>query len=93
MLTGSCSGDFKQFYYHPQYDSCFEFRYSGCEGNGNRFDTLPLCEERCKRNREPEITTVATYEPEPDREREPEPDREPEQVEQDYTGGEFRFEY
>lgn len=49
VVQGPCSGQFLQFYYDKNTDSCVAFDYSGCSGNGNRFDTVGQCEQRCKK--------------------------------------------
>ena len=34
----------EQFWYDKEKDDCFSFNYGGCQGNGNKFDTLTFCE-------------------------------------------------
>ena len=55
QVVGQCSGQFPQWYYEAETDSCNLFQYSGCEGNGNRFDSQVQCEQRCKKDMEPEV--------------------------------------
>lgn len=55
-IGGPCRGDFRQWYYDKNSDRCFQFRYGGCQGNGNRFNDRLSCESRCVRNA---VTTVA----------------------------------
>jgi hypothetical protein len=47
-VIGPCSGFVKQFYYDHRSDSCYEFDYSGCEGNKNRFQDKESCERKCR---------------------------------------------
>ncbi|KHN76536.1 Major allergen Ani s 1 [Toxocara canis] len=35
------------FYYDPEWQSCFAFKYVGCGGNANRFVTRDDCESKC----------------------------------------------
>lgn len=56
-IEGPCRGDFRQWYYDPNSDSCFQFRYGGCQGNSNRFNDQLSCESRCRRR---VITTAAS---------------------------------
>uniref|UniRef100_F1L0W2 Major allergen Ani s 1 n=1 Tax=Ascaris suum TaxID=6253 RepID=F1L0W2_ASCSU len=48
---GNCSGDYKRmaqvFFYDPDWQSCFAFKYTGCGGNANRFITIDDCESKC----------------------------------------------
>ncbi|ODM97201.1 Papilin [Orchesella cincta] len=53
VVQGPCSGAFQQYYYERSTDECQLFDYSGCSGNGNRFDTVTQCEQRCKKHHEP----------------------------------------
>ena len=48
-------GQIPQWYYDTETDSCNVFQYTGCEGNGNRFDSQVQCEQRCKKGMEPEV--------------------------------------
>ncbi|RLU15132.1 hypothetical protein DMN91_013019 [Ooceraea biroi] len=58
-VVGPCSGSLKQFYYDYRSDSCFEFDYSGCEGNKNRFQDRESCERKCKQH-PPAVTPLVT---------------------------------
>lgn len=60
-VIGPCSGFVKQFYYDRRSDSCYEFEYSGCQGNKNRFQDRESCERKCKRGTAP--ITPATIDP------------------------------
>ncbi|CAD5231575.1 unnamed protein product [Bursaphelenchus xylophilus] len=44
---GNCSGEQQKFYFLAEWQSCFAFKYSGCGGNENRFDTREECEQAC----------------------------------------------
>ncbi|KAJ8724113.1 hypothetical protein PYW07_008093 [Mythimna separata] len=46
---GNCSLNVKQWYYNATSHECYQFAYTGCSGNDNRFDTERDCEARCKR--------------------------------------------
>lgn len=48
-VVGPCSGFVKQYYYDYRADSCYEFEYSGCQGNKNRFQDKESCEKRCQK--------------------------------------------
>ncbi|XP_011689368.1 PREDICTED: papilin isoform X5 [Wasmannia auropunctata] len=48
-VIGPCNGFVKQFYYDKRTDSCYEFEYSGCQGNKNRFQDRESCERKCRR--------------------------------------------
>ena len=45
--TGPCRGAFPKFYYDSSSKSCKSFTYGGCDGNGNRFDTVAECMAAC----------------------------------------------
>ncbi len=38
---------FFRFYYDPDTTSCVSFVYSGCGGNGNKFDSMSECLSTC----------------------------------------------
>lgn len=63
-MIGPCDGYVKQFYYDRRTDSCYEFDYSGCQGNKNRFQDQVSCEIKCKQRPSlpvsPEIVTTVT---------------------------------
>ena len=46
-VIGPCNAHLEQFWYDKERDECFAFKYGGCQGNANRFDTLPFCQSRC----------------------------------------------
>lgn len=45
--TGMCRAMFQRYTYNPSTDSCEQFIYGGCGGNGNNFITKNLCEKAC----------------------------------------------
>ena len=49
ILIGPCNGTVIQWYYDRRTDSCYEFDYSGCQGNKNRFNDEQSCEQRCQK--------------------------------------------
>ncbi|XP_055949212.1 papilin-like isoform X1 [Argiope bruennichi] len=49
VVKGSCSGSFTQWYYDKEQEDCFEFIFTGCQGNANRFNTKESCYQRCKK--------------------------------------------
>ncbi|XP_063221793.1 papilin isoform X2 [Bacillus rossius redtenbacheri] len=59
-VVGPCRGRQTNWHYDPASDSCQEFEYGGCQGNGNRFADQQACEERCQRSR-----AIATARPTP----------------------------
>jgi hypothetical protein len=38
-----------RYYYSSANMKCTEFPYSGCEGNGNNFQTLEECKRKCQK--------------------------------------------
>ena len=46
-VIGRCKALIPSFYYDPDVKKCFQFEYSGCQGNGNRFPTEDLCMKAC----------------------------------------------
>ncbi|KRZ12820.1 Papilin [Trichinella zimbabwensis] len=48
---GDCSGHFVRFFYDHNAESCKQFIYGGCTGNGNNFATQFDCEQKCMRNK------------------------------------------
>ncbi|KAL3985162.1 Kunitz/Bovine pancreatic trypsin inhibitor domain family protein [Acanthocheilonema viteae] len=47
MDIGRCNGAFQSYYFERATGTCEPFRYSGCGGNANRFQTKEQCEELC----------------------------------------------
>ncbi|XP_044011690.1 papilin isoform X3 [Aphidius gifuensis] len=54
--AGPCRGVFPKYYYDRNSRSCRQFLYGGCDGNANRFSTLPECESVCIHREEPAPT-------------------------------------
>lgn len=48
-VRGPCSGNFIQWYFDRARNACFDFAYSGCSGNANRFSAKETCESYCKK--------------------------------------------
>lgn len=46
--AGPCEAIQRRWAYNPHNNMCEEFRYGGCQGSTNRFDTKEACEARCK---------------------------------------------
>jgi len=44
---GRCRARFDRFYYNSKTGDCEPFTYGGCEGNGNNFQTIQLCRQKC----------------------------------------------
>ncbi|XP_056272183.1 BPTI/Kunitz domain-containing protein [Pseudoliparis swirei] len=44
---GECSGLFLRYYYDSVHDKCKKFLWSGCIGNGNRFNEQGSCNATC----------------------------------------------
>ena len=57
-ITGQCFGYFPRYYYNPAKDSCEEFIYGGCHGNGNNFETVQECENSCKLGKLPQKNSL-----------------------------------
>ncbi|XP_014354260.1 tissue factor pathway inhibitor 2 isoform X2 [Latimeria chalumnae] len=45
---GPCRALFLRYYYNTHTQTCEEFFYGGCEGNGNKFASLEDCEKSCR---------------------------------------------
>ncbi|XP_046545162.1 carboxypeptidase inhibitor SmCI-like isoform X2 [Haliotis rubra] len=45
--VGRCRAAIPRFFYDPDTDTCKEFTYGGCGGNGNNFKTKAECEDTC----------------------------------------------
>ncbi|KAF3430423.1 hypothetical protein E2986_10746, partial [Frieseomelitta varia] len=62
-VVGPCNGFVRQYYYDHQSDSCYEFEYSGCQGNKNRFQDKESCESKCQRRSRTEVAAHVTPAP------------------------------
>uniref|UniRef100_T1JGC3 BPTI/Kunitz inhibitor domain-containing protein n=1 Tax=Strigamia maritima TaxID=126957 RepID=T1JGC3_STRMM len=49
---GRCDDSTIRWYYKKDTGVCEQFHYSGCNGNNNRFETRPECEEKCFHSQE-----------------------------------------
>lgn len=47
LAQGTCSEERLSYYFDGTLGVCKEFVYSGCGGNGNRFDTIAECRSEC----------------------------------------------
>lgn len=45
--TGRCRASMRRFFFNSTSRQCEEFRFGGCEGNANRFDTEKDCNDFC----------------------------------------------
>ncbi|VDN06609.1 unnamed protein product [Thelazia callipaeda] len=48
--SGPCNDPVTQWYFDASSLECMKFTYGGCRGNGNRFNSRELCEQRCLRD-------------------------------------------
>ncbi|XP_031784533.1 papilin isoform X3 [Nasonia vitripennis] len=60
VLVGPCNGSMPQFYYDRSADACYQFDYSGCQGNKNRFQDIRSCEHRCRKRPAVPATPAST---------------------------------
>nr|KAI8740359.1 papilin-like [Biomphalaria glabrata] len=60
---GNCGGNDIKWYYVESRDRCTRFWYSGCGGNGNKFDTQEECLNRCRPSVMIPTTTTTTPQP------------------------------
>ncbi|XP_075555281.1 actinia tenebrosa protease inhibitors-like isoform X2 [Dermacentor variabilis] len=47
--VGPCKAGIPRYYYNASTHECLEFKYGGCKGNSNNFDSQQACEQRCAR--------------------------------------------
>ena len=47
MSIGNCEEKHHRWYYDAENGYCRSFTYTGCGGNGNRFDSIERCEQIC----------------------------------------------
>ena len=45
--VGPCRASVKKFYFNTETAVCEEFRYGGCNGNDNNFDSFTDCHSVC----------------------------------------------
>ncbi|CAH0383119.1 unnamed protein product [Bemisia tabaci] len=50
-VIGPCNANYRSWYYDRNTDSCQQFDYGGCQGNGNRFEDELQCAQRCVRDK------------------------------------------
>lgn len=46
--TGRCLAFFRRYYFNTTTACCHTFLYGGCDGNGNRYETLQSCQLACE---------------------------------------------
>ncbi|XP_064644029.1 kunitz-type serine protease inhibitor kunitoxin-Phi1-like [Lineus longissimus] len=47
LEPGPCSEGFQVWGFNSKQGQCEQFTYGGCQGNGNRFESIRECENRC----------------------------------------------
>ncbi|KAM3174677.1 hypothetical protein ACTXT7_010053 [Hymenolepis weldensis] len=47
---GPCRASIQRYAFNPYIGRCEMFYYGGCQGNGNNFETLEDCQQRCESN-------------------------------------------
>ncbi|KAJ8724114.1 hypothetical protein PYW07_008094 [Mythimna separata] len=47
-VKGACDSDYQRWHYNSTREQCIPFRYGGCLGNANNFDTRELCQKQCE---------------------------------------------
>lgn len=57
MNRGSCDQQISRWYYNPVDQYCYPYQYTGCNGNGNSFETEQNCREICEA-KEKDICTL-----------------------------------
>nr|AKQ08190.1 early lactation protein [Trichosurus vulpecula] len=48
---GNCDSQILRYFYNATSHTCEVFLYSGCNGNGNNFDSLECCLKTCRLNK------------------------------------------
>lgn len=56
--VGMCRALILKYYYDTKLKKCTDFKYGGCRGNNNRFETIEGCEEHCKECKSENIENV-----------------------------------
>ncbi|VDL16679.1 unnamed protein product [Hymenolepis diminuta] len=49
-VTGPCRASIQRYAFDTYTGRCEMFYYGGCQGNGNNFETLEDCQQRCESN-------------------------------------------
>ena len=44
---GRCKASIPRYYYNSENGKCEKFTYGGCKGNGNNFEDIKACQEKC----------------------------------------------
>ena len=60
---GTCKGKYTRFYYDKTSGQCKGFKYSGCGGNLNNFESLSDCNHRCICSRQLAVGTCSQGQP------------------------------
>ena len=47
LMMGNCSDFSMRYFWNISSFACEEFEYSGCDANGNNFETMDECEDTC----------------------------------------------
>ncbi|GFS71683.1 papilin [Nephila pilipes] len=54
-VVGNCQALIPKYFFNKRTGKCEEFKYGGCDGNGNNFETKEKCERICSKHPEPEF--------------------------------------
>uniref|UniRef100_A0A224Y2M0 Pancreatic trypsin inhibitor n=1 Tax=Rhipicephalus zambeziensis TaxID=60191 RepID=A0A224Y2M0_9ACAR len=60
---GNCKASITKFYYDSKKAECLEFKYGGCGGNQNKFDSKEACERKCGKEQPWKPTKKPTQKP------------------------------
>ncbi|PZC74553.1 hypothetical protein B5X24_HaOG207687 [Helicoverpa armigera] len=47
-VKGACDAEYTRWHYNSTMEQCVQFRYGGCLGNANNFDSRELCQKQCE---------------------------------------------
>lgn len=47
LAIGHCGEKILSYFFNKRKQACEAFVYSGCDGNGNRFESKEQCERQC----------------------------------------------
>ncbi|XP_068928376.1 kunitz-type protease inhibitor 3 [Petaurus breviceps papuanus] len=50
-VRGNCNSHIHRYFYNATSHTCQAFVYSGCNGNGNNFDSVQCCLKTCRLNK------------------------------------------